>query len=331
MLTVKHWGSATAMLSFRSLSVCVLALWASTVFAQAWPSKPIRWIVPFAPAGANDITARLAAERLTRALGQPVVVENRAGAAGTIGIEFVAKSPPDGYTIVSSSDTIASASHLYPKIGYRPLKDFAPATQLGRQPVVLAAHPSLGVNSVAELVALAKRKPGLGYATSGAGTQQHIAAEWFASLAGIKLTHVPYKGGGQAITDFIGGQVPLASLGAAPLVPHYRFGKVKLLAQTTHTRSPYLPDVPTYEEAGFKGLVIEQWQGVFVPAKTPKEIVVRLNAEIVKTLADPRVRERYAQNGLEPVGNTPEQFAAVVQGDYEKYGRLVRELKIKID
>ena len=320
-----------AILSFRSLSVCVLALWASTVFAQAWPSKPIRWIVPFAPAGANDITARLAAERLTRALGQPVVVENRAGAAGTIGIEFVAKAPPDGYTIVSSSDTIASAPHLYSKIGFQPLKDFIPVTQLARQPVVLAAHPSLGVNSVAELVALAKTKPGLGYATSGAGTQQHIAAEWFANLAGIELTHVPYKGGGQAITDFIGGQVPLASLGAAPLVPHYRSGKVKLLAQTTHTRSPNLPDVPTLEEAGFKGLVIEQWQGVFVPAKTPKEIVVRLNAEIVKTLVDPKVRELYAQNGLEPVGNTPEQFAAIVRGDYEKYGRLVRELKIRID
>jgi tripartite-type tricarboxylate transporter receptor subunit TctC len=319
------------MLSFRSLTVCLLALWAGTVFAQAWPSKPIRWIVPFAPGGANDITARLAAERLTQALGQPVVVENRAGASGTIGIEFVAKSPPDGYTIVSSSDSIASASHLYPKIGYRPLKDFAPVTQLARQPVVLAAHPSLGVNSVAELVALAKTKPGLGYATSGAGTQQHIAAEWFANLAGIELTHVPYKGGGQAITDFIGGQVPLASLGAAPLVPHYRSGKVKLLAQTTHTRSPNLPDVPTLEEAGFKGLVIEQWQGVFVPAKTPKEIVMRLNAEIVKTLADPKVRELYAQNGLEPVGNTPEQFAAIVRGDYEKYGRLVRELKIRID
>jgi len=320
-----------AMLSFRSLSVCALALWASTVFAQAWPSKPIRWIVPFAPAGANDITARLAAERLTRALGQPVVVENRAGAAGTIGIELVAKAPPDGYTIVSSSDTIASAPHLYSKIGFQPLKDFIPVTQLARQPVVLAAHPSLGVNSVAELVALAKTKPGLGYATSGAGTQQHIAAEWFANLAGIELTHVPYKGGGQAITDFIGGQVPLASLGAAPLVPHYRSGKVKLLAQTTHTRSPNLPDVPTLEEAGFKGLVIEQWQGVFVPAKTPKEIVMRLNAEIVKTLADPKVRELYAQNGLEPVGNTPEQFAAIVRGDYEKYGRLVRELKIRID
>ena len=320
-----------ATITFRSSIVCLLALWAGTAFPQAWPSKPIRWIVPYAPAGANDITARLAGEPLSRALGQPVVVENRIGAGGTIGIEFVAKSRPDGYTIVSSSDSITSAPHIYSKIGFHPLRDFIPVTELARQPVVLAAHPSLGVNSVAELVAFAKTKPGLAYATAGAGTQQHIAAEWFANLAGIKLTHVPYKGGGQAITDFVGGQVPLASLGAAPLVPHYRSGKVKLLAQTTHTRSPNLPDVPTFEESGFKGLVIEQWQGVFLPAMTPREIVERLNAELVKTLADPKIRERYAQNGLEPVGNTPDEFAALVRGDYEKYGRLVRELKIKID
>ncbi len=317
--------------SFRSLVVCLLVLWTGAAFAQAWPSKPIRWIVPFPPGGANDITARVAAERLTQALGQPVVVENRPGAAGTIGTLVVAKSLPDGYTILSSSDTIASAPHLYSKIGYDTLKDFIPVTELGRQPVLLAAHPSLGVNSVAELVALVKTKPGLGYATAGAGTQQHIAAEWFAKLAGIKLMHVPYKGGGQAITDFIGGQVQLASLGAAPLIPHYRSGKVKLLAQTTHTRSPNLPDVPTFEEAGFKGLVIEQWQGVFLPAGTPKEIVARLNAEIVKILADPKVRERYAQNGLETVGNTPDEFSALVRGEFEKYGRLVRELTIKLE
>jgi tripartite-type tricarboxylate transporter receptor subunit TctC len=320
-----------AVLSLRSLAVCLFALWASAAFAQAWPSKPIRWIVPFAPGGTNDITARMAAERLSRALGQPVVVENRVGAAATIGTEFVAKSLPDGYTMLSSSDTIASTPHLYSKIGFDTLKDFIPVTQLARLPVVLAAHPSLGVKSVSELVALVKAKPGLGYASSGAGTQQHITAEWFANLAGVKLTHVPYKGGGQAITDLIGGQVQLASLGAGPLMPHYKSGKVKLLAQSTHTRSPNLPDVQTYEEAGFKGLVMEQWQGVFVPAKTSKEIVTRLNAEIVKTLADPKVRERYAQNGLEPVGNTPEQFSAVVRDDYEKYGRLVRDLKIKID
>jgi tripartite-type tricarboxylate transporter receptor subunit TctC len=299
--------------------------------AQPWPSKPIRWIVPFAPGGANDITARVVAERLNRSLGQPVVVENRPGAAGIIGIELVARSPADGYTIVSSSDTITLAPHLYPKIGFHPIKDFAPVTQLARQPVVLAVHPSLGVNSVAELVAFVKKNPGLGYATSGAGTQQHIAAEWFARLAGIKLTHVPYKGGGQAITDLLGGQVQLASLGAAPLVPHYKSGKLKLLAQTTDRRSPLLPEVPTYQETGFKALSIEQWQGVFLPAGTPEEIAARLHSEIVKVLAEPTVRERFAQNGLETVGDSPEQFAAVVRRDYEKYGPLLRELKISID
>jgi tripartite-type tricarboxylate transporter receptor subunit TctC len=180
-------------------------------------------------------------------------------------------------------------------------------------------------------VAFVKKNPGLGYASSGAGTQQHIAAEWFASLAGIRLTHVPYKGGGQAITDLLGGQVQLGSLGASPLIPHYKSGRLKVLAQTTSTRSPLLPDVPTYQEAGYKALAIEQWQGVFLPAGTSKEIVARLRAEIVKALAEPTVIERFAQSGLETVGDTPEQFAAVVRRDYEKYGRLVRELKISIE
>jgi tripartite-type tricarboxylate transporter receptor subunit TctC len=299
--------------------------------AQSWPAKPIRWIVPFAPGGSNDVTARAVADRLVAALGQPVVIENRAGAAGTIGIDLAAKSPPDGYTIVSSSDTITIAAHLYPKIGFHPIKDFIAVTQMGRQPVVLAVHPSLGVGSVAELVAYAKKNPGLGYASSGAGTQQHIAGEWFVHIAGIKLTHVPYKGGGQAITDLLGGQIQLASLGASPVMPHHKSGKVKIIAQSTATRSPLLPEVPTYLEAGIKPLVIMQWQGVFLPARTPKEIVNRLHAEIVKALAEPKVRDRFTQSGLEVIGDTPEEFAQLVRSDYEKYGRLVRELKISLD
>jgi len=287
--------------------------------------------VPFPPGGSNDIATRMVTERLTRMLGQAVVVENRPGAAGTMGTEYVAKSTSDGYTVLSGSDGMTSAPHLYPKLGFDPLKDFAPVAQLSRQPVLLAAHPSLGASSVAELVVLVRMKPGLAYASSGAGSPQHITAEWFASLAGIKLTHVPYKGGGQAITDFIGGQVQLASLGPGPLIPHYRAGKLKLLAQASSARSPGLPEVPTYEEAGIKGLVLEQWFGVFVPAGTSKEIIGRLNAGTVQSLADPKIRERYAQSGLEPVGGTPERFAAVVRADYDKYGRLVRELKIKID
>lgn len=316
---------------FRTLAVALALVWALPAEAQAWPAKPIRWIVPFSPGGSNDVTARVIAERLVAALGQPVVVENRPGAAGTIGVELVAKSPADGYTLVSSSDTITLAPHLYPKIGFHPVRDFTPVTQLAWQPVVLAVHPSLGVSSVAELIALVKKQPGLAFASSGAGTQQHITGEWFASLAGIRLTHVPYKGGSQAVTDLLGGQIQLASVGAAPLTPYYKSGKLKIIAQSTAKRSPSLPDVPTYQEAGFKRLVIEQWQGVFLPAGTPKDIVTRLHAEIVKALAEPKVRARFAQNSLEAVGDTPQHFAARVREDYEKYGRLVRELKISID
>jgi len=315
----------------RSVVMALAIAWALPADAQAWPAKPIRWIVPFAPGGSNDVTARVIAERLAATLGQPVVVENRAGAAGTIGVELVAKSPADGYTLVSSSDTITLAPHLYPKIGFHPVRDFTPVTQLAWQPVVLAVHPSLGVSSVAELIALVKKKPGLAFASSGAGTQQHITGQWFATLAGIELTHVPYKGGGQAVTDLLGGQIQLASLGAAPLTPYYKSGKLKVIAQSTAKRSASLPDVPTYREAGFQGLVLEQWQGVFLPAGTAPGIVTRLHAEIIKALAEPRVRERFAQNSLETVGDTPQHFAAQVRNDYERYGRLVRELKISLD
>ena len=210
-------------------------------------------------------------------LGQPVVIDNRAGAGGNIGFELVAKSAPDGYTAVIAPDSIASNPHIYKNLAFQSLKDFVPVIQLARQPVVLAAHPSLGVSSVAELIALAKAKPGLAFATSGAGSQQHMAGEWFAKLAGITLTHIPYTGGGQAIADLVGGQVPLGSLGSSPLIPHYKAGKLKLLAQTTKARAPSLPEVPTYEEAGFKGLVLDQWLGVLVPTGTPGEVVARLN------------------------------------------------------
>jgi tripartite-type tricarboxylate transporter receptor subunit TctC len=299
--------------------------------AQSWPSKPIRWVVPFPPGGSNDISSRLIAERLSQVFAQPVVVENRAGAGGIVGAEIVAKSRNDGYTVLSISDSLASQPHLHKALTFDPLKDFAPVVQMSRQAVVLAVHPSLGVSSAAELIDLARRKPGIAYATSGAGTQQHIAAEWFASAAGIKLTHVPYKGGGQAITDLVGGQVTLASLGSSPLIPYHRSGKLRIIAQSTHSRTAALPDIPTFEELGFKGVVIEQWQGLFVPAGTPRAVVERLNAEVLKALGDGKIRERFAQAGLEPVGNSPEQFAKAFRADYASYGRLVKELKISIE
>lgn len=313
------------------LAGTILMLVAEVALAQGWPARPLRIVVPFPPGGSVDISARPVADRLAQALGQSVVIENRAGAGGNIGAELVAKSAADGYTILVSADSLASNPHTYRNLGYQPLRDFAPVIQLARQPVVLAAHPSLGVNSLAELVSLAKSKPGLAFATSGAGSQQHMAGEWFARLAGLQLVHVPYKGGGQAITDLVAGQVPLGSLGSSPVIPHYKAGKLKILAQTTRTRSPGLPEVPTYEEAGIKGLVIEQWVGMLVPAGTPPEVVSRLNAEVGKALAEPGMRERYLQVALETVGGTSEQFSRLMRDDYEKYGRLTRELNIRID
>ena len=311
--------------------LAILLFAAGAVHAQVWPVKPIRWIVPYPPGGSTDIAARPLAERVGQALaGQGGVVENRAGAGGNIGFEAAAKSAPDGYTLVVAPDALASNAHLY-KVSWDPFRDFVPVIQLSRQPVVLAVHPSLGVSSVAELVAAAKQKPGLGFATSGAGSQQHMAAEWFAKLAGIQLTHVPYKGGGQAITDLVGGQIQIGSLGSSPLIPHYKAGKLRLIAQSTATRAPSLPEVPTYGEAGYRELVIEQWLGVFAPAGTPADIVARLNAEIGKALAEPAIRERYAQAAMEPVGGTAADLARLLRGDYDKYGRLIRELSIKLE
>lgn len=316
---------------FARLAATLLASFAVLAHAQPWPAKSIRWIVPYPPGGSTDIATRPVAERVGQALGgHSAVVENRAGAGGNIGIEAAAKAVPDGYTVLVAPDAIASNPHLY-KVGFDPFRDFVPVIQLARQPVVLAAHPSLGVSSVAELVALARQKPGLGFATSGAGSQQHMAGEWFAKIAGIRLTHVPYKGGGQAIADLVGGQVPLGSLGSSPLIPHYKAGRLKLLAQSTATRAPSLAEVPTYQEAGVPGLVIEQWLAVFVPAGTPAPIVQRLNAEIAKALGELGIRERYAQAALEPVGGSADSLARLLREDYEKYGRLIKELAIRAD
>lgn len=312
------------------LAAAALALSSGLALAQAWPAKTVHLVVPYPPGGSTDVTARALAERISPALGQQVLVENRVGAGGNIGIEYAVKSAPDGYTVLIAPDFVASAPHVY-KLNYDPMTQLLPVIQLTRQPVILAVHPSLGVQSVAELVALAKTKPGLAYATSGAGSQQHIAAEWFASLAGIQLTHVPYKGGGQAIADFLGGQVPIASLGSTPVLPHHKAGKVKIIAQTTKTRAPSLAQVPTYEEAGFKGLVLDQWLGVFVPAGTSAEVVRRLAAEFDKALAEAAMRERLGKAALEAVGGSTEAFAGLVRANFETYRRLVAELKIRVD
>jgi tripartite-type tricarboxylate transporter receptor subunit TctC len=296
--------------------------------AQEWPSRSIKFVVPYPPGGSTDIAARVLGEYLSRSLGQQIVVENKSGAGGVIGVESGAKSAPDGYTVLIAPDFVASAPHIF-KMSIDPMKDLVPVVQLSRQPVALAVHPALGVKSLPELVALAKERPGMSFATSGVGSQQQIVAEWFAKIAGIRLEHVPYRGGGQAINDLVAGHVKIASLGSSPLIPHYKAGTIRLLAQSTAARSPSLPDVPTYQEAGVKGLALDQWLGAFVPAGTPLAIVARLNGEINKALAEATIRESFLQSAQEPIGGSAEAFARLVRDDFEKYRRLVQELNIK--
>jgi tripartite-type tricarboxylate transporter receptor subunit TctC len=307
----------------------VVAVVSGAVQAQAWPAKPVRLVVAFAPGGSLDFVTRIVAERLSQDLGQQFVVENRAGANGNVGAEYVTRQAPDGYVVLSSADALLSSAHVY-KLSYDPLKDLVPVVQFTRQPLVLAVHPSLGVSTVAELVAAAKKSPGMGYATSGSGSGQHMVGEWLAKLAGVQLTHVPYKGGGQAITDLVGGQVKIGSLGSTPVMPHYKAGKLRIIAQTTASRAPSLPEVPTYREQGL-AIELDQWLGLLVPAGTPAEVIKRLNAATAKVLEQPAVRERFAPQGLEAVGGSAEAFARLYRADYEKYGRLVKELAITVN
>ena len=313
--------------------VAVLTLIASIPMraeAQEWPNRPVRFIVPFPAGGSTDVGACLVGEYLSRSLHQQIVVENKSGANGTIGIETAAKSPADGYTVLVVTDAVSSNPHVY-KMNVDPLKGLTPVIQLSRQPIVLAAHPSLGVASLAELIALARQQPGLRYATGSGVGGQHMVAQWFASIAGIKLEQVPYRGGTPALNDLIAGHVKLGSLGSTPLIPHYRAGTLRLLAQSTQKRSPSLPDVPTYQEAGVKGLVLDQWVGVFVPVGTPPVIAARLNAEINKALAEEAIRDSLLRSAQEPVGGSAEAFSRLVHGDFATYARLVKELNIKSD
>jgi tripartite-type tricarboxylate transporter receptor subunit TctC len=322
MITRRHLTLSLAVLPFGLNAV-------GGARAQSYPAKPIRFVVPFPAGGSTDVGARLIAEHLSRVFGQQVYVENKSGANGTIGVEVAAKSAPDGYNILVTIDTVASNPHVF-NTSIDPAKDLVPIIQVARQPIVLAAHPSLGVNTLAELIALAKRQPGLRYATgSGMGSPQHMAVQWFAQIAGIKLEQVPYRGGGQAINDLLGGHVQLGSLGSTPLIPHYKARTLRLLAQTSHERSPALPDVPTFEQGGMTGLVLDQWLGVFAPVGTPSAIIERLNSEIGNAIADAAVRKNLMDSAMEPVGGTADQFSRLVREDFAKYGRLVKDLNIK--
>jgi tripartite-type tricarboxylate transporter receptor subunit TctC len=323
-------GAPRLLRAFVIAAFCALST-AGNAMAQPYPNRPVRFIVPFPAGGSTDVAARVIALNLSRALGRQVFIENTSGANGAVGTEAAAKSPPDGYTILIASDSVLTNPYVL-KMAHDPMKDLVPMIELSRQPIVLAVHPSLGVNSLAELIALAKQQPGMHYATgSGIGSPQHLVVQWFARLAGIKLEQVPYRGGGQAINDLIAGHVTIGSLGATPLLPHYRAGSLRLLAQTAEVRSPSLPEVPTYQEAGVKGLVIDQWIGAFVPTGTPGPIVERLNIEIGKVLVDSSVRDSFLQQAQEPVGGSAEQFSQLVRKDSAIYEQLAKEMDSKAE
>lgn len=294
-----------------------------------WPNRPVRFIVPLAAGGGLDFVARVVGEHLSRELRQQVFIENRTGAGGTIGIDTAIKSAPDGYSVLLTNDNVASAPHVL-RLNIDFLKELMPVCLLGRQPQALAVHPSLTtVNSVADLVALVKQKPGMGCATSGVGSNQHVLLEWFARQAGIRLEHVPYRGAGQAINDLIAGHVQVAFLGPTALIPHYKARTLRLLAQSGETRSTSMPDVPTLQESGFPGLTLESWYAGFVPLGTPAAVISQLNAAMNQALADPVTREHFMKSATEPVGGTPQDLARAARADFEKYARLIGELNIR--
>lgn len=316
----------------RLLLAAGLALAAGGAAAQAYPSKPIRWIIPFPPGGAMDVMARALAPKMSESMRQPVVTENRPGAGGNIGSEVVAKSAPDGHTMLIVSVGQAVNPSIYPKMTFDPVKDFEPVTLVAVVPNVLVVHPSVKANTIAELVALAKAQPGkLNYASAGNGTSIHLAAEVFGSMAGVNMMHVPYKGSGPAVTDLLGGQVNLMFDSITSAKPHIQAGKLRALGVTSARRSTALPNVPTIAEAGIKGYEVNPWFAVFVPAKTPKPVVDRLHDEITKALKAPDTLERFAAIGAEPIGSTPEQLAAHLKRETERWSAIIRERNLKPD
>jgi tripartite-type tricarboxylate transporter receptor subunit TctC len=301
--------------------------------AKSYPSKPIRIVVPFAPGGSSDVLARAIGQKLTVAWGQPVVIENKPGAGGNIGAENVARSAPDGYSLLMIDvGTITISPALFPKLGYDPVKDFAPITTVAFSPHALVVNPSVPANTAAELVAFAKTKPdGLDFANPGIGTLIQLAAEQFKTDTGIKLTQVPYKGGAQAVLGVMSGEVSMTLNGLLATLPHIKSGKLRVLAVTGLKRAEALPDVPTLNETILPGFLSGSWQGLLAPAGTPKEVVTKLNAAVVEMLQMPDMKQQLSNQGAEVVADTPEQFAAFIRNDVEKWGKVVRDSGIKAE
>lgn len=315
-----------------ALTLCVIFA-AAPAQSQTWPSKPIRFIVPFPPGGGTDVMARAVAPKLGEGLGQQVVVDNRSGAGGMIGVELAAKSPPDGYTLgIATVGQISINPSLYAKMPFDPVKDLAPVTMAGNIFNVLIVHPALNAQSVKALIALARSRPGeLNYGSSGTGAADHLSAELFQVMTKTKMVHVPYKGGPLAMVDLISGNLQLMFATVPTAIGLIKSNKVRAMAITNTKRFPLMPDLPTVAEAGIPGFAVDNWCGVFVTGGTAAPIVTRLNAELVKVLTMPDVKKRLLENGLDAVPNTPEQFTTYIRAETKKWATVVKEANVKVE
>lgn len=315
----------------KKLLLALITTGALTAQAQEYPSKPIRIVVPFAPGGVADNSARVVAEPLGQRLGQPVVVENRPGASGNIGTQQVAQSAADGYTLLLGFDgTMVINPHVFPSIPFDTLKDFAPVTKLGDATLLLVAHPSLPAKTLQEMIQLAKTKP-LAYGTSGTGGTPHLAGELLKQRTGAQLEHIPYKGGGPAVADVVGGQIPLVFTAIASAQQYVRTNRLVALGVPGAKRSGALPEVPTFQESGLAGFDVSSWTGIFAPAATPRAAVERLQKELAAVLQSAFVKERYAVLGIEPVGNSPEAFGVQVREDLARWEKVVKAANVRVE
>jgi tripartite-type tricarboxylate transporter receptor subunit TctC len=310
------------------------AAFVTTAHADTWPSKTLRAIVPYPAGGGVDFVTRTVCQRLSEILKQPVIVENRAGASGTIGADAVAKAEPDGYTFVIASPAEVLVGPISgQKTPYDPQKDLLPVTLVGETPLVIAAHPSLPVKTIADLIALAKKSPGtFSYGTPGGGSSMHFAGESMNAIAGIDVQHIPYRGAAPAVTDLLGGQVPIGIVGMPPTVPYAKSGKLRILAVTSDKRSSAMPEVPTVAETpGFAGYRFTNWMGLYLPAKTPTAIVERIAFEMQNIVREPDIRAKLLGGGVEPIGNTPAEFRAFLDSERRNYTKVAKERGIRVD
>ena len=311
-------------------AVCVFA--PAALHAQSYPSKPIRLILPFPPGGPTDIVGRLTGQKLGELVGQQVIADSRPGASGNIGLELAAKSPPDGYTIVLSSPVISLSPHMYTKLNYSPEKDLVPIALVGAVRNVLVVHPSVPAKTVKDLVEIARKNPGkLNYGSGGIGTTTHLAPELLKTLEKLNIVHVPYKGSGLALIGLVSGQVDMEIMAVPAAMSQIQAGRVRPLAVLAPQRSAQLPNVPTSKESGYENFEISVWYGILAPAATPRDIINRLNAELNKAIATPDLKEKFASNGVDPLGGTPEQFGSYMRSESVRFGKVIREAGIKAE